>query len=256
MTFIKVLSDSWRGYKKNWKLYFKFIFLFAFLPSLIGIIINQFYLYQIGYNILNLGYLITTSIIGMSMLLIGVIASVGIYSSVIFNNKDYKNSKKEGLRYYWKYIGFYIVLTIFLMGLFLAFIVPGIMFIVYWSFAIFILFEKKKGIIDSLKESYYLVKGRWWKVLGYSLLFFLVIGLIGVLFSLLTAPSQILLNADEVANPNLYLEGSIPTTIQIIHTNISGFVDLLSNFVVFPLSVLFYWNFYLQLRKEKVKKKK
>ncbi len=54
--------------------------------------------------------------------------------------------------------------------LFLCLIIPGIIFSVYWSFVPFIAVLTVHTGMDSLNYSKTLVTGRWWRVVGYSLL--------------------------------------------------------------------------------------
>lgn len=58
-------------------------------------------------------------------------------------------------------------------------IIPGIIFTVWYSFAKFVFVDKKTGIMDSLRKSKELVKGRFWSVLGRIL----VIGIFTILVS-------------------------------------------------------------------------
>ncbi len=75
---------------------------------------------------------------------------------------------------FWKYIGFSLVSTIFLIGLFILFIIPGVIFSVFWVFGVYVLLNEDKGILESLGESRSLVRGRWWKTFGYLLLALLI----------------------------------------------------------------------------------
>jgi uncharacterized membrane protein len=58
-----------------------------------------------------------------------------------------------------------------ILGLTLLLVVPGIIFAVYWAFTQQIATLTDKSGRDAMKYSKELVKGRWWKVVGYSLLF-------------------------------------------------------------------------------------
>lgn len=56
-------------------------------------------------------------------------------------------------------------------------IIPGIIFSVYWAFAIYAAIIGGKSGFDAMNYSKSLVKGRWWKTLGY----FLVLGILQML---------------------------------------------------------------------------
>lgn len=91
------------------------------------------------------------------------------FSDVLLKTKEH----------FWKYFGLVIVSGIFITLLFLLFIIPGIIFCVYWIFAAYVLIESQTTILNSLKESRKIVKGRWWKVFGYTFL----VGVIGSIVS-------------------------------------------------------------------------
>ena len=137
----------------------------------------------------------------------------------------YKESIKGGLNYFWKYLGLSIVLIIFLFLLFLLLIIPGIIFLIYWLFAPYVLIAENKKIMESLKRSKEIVKGRWWHVFGYFLLFSIILGIILFILTI----------------PNFFLSsGILKLIINQVYTLISV-----------PLSLLFFRNFYYDLIKNK-----
>ena len=72
------------------------------------------------------------------------------------------------------------IIEAFLTGmLFLLFIIPGVIFSVYWIFANILVILKKKKNIGALQYSKQLVKGRWWEVVWR-------LGLIALLIMLVT----------------------------------------------------------------------
>lgn len=60
---------------------------------------------------------------------------------------------------------------IMLIGLFLLLIVPGVIFAVYWGFAMAVVALRGMEGMSALRYSRSLVKGRWWKTFGYWLVF-------------------------------------------------------------------------------------
>lgn len=71
-------------------------------------------------------------------------------------------------------------------GLFFVFIIPGILWFVYYTFTVHIILLKKKRFIDALSESKKMVKGRWWEVLGVHFVLWFFYFAIVYIFSLLT----------------------------------------------------------------------
>ncbi len=138
-----------------------------------------------------------------------------------FSNEELPFSEifRNARKYFWKYLGLTIVFFIFLLGLSLLLIIPGIIFLVYWIFSNYILINEKTGIMQSLKRSKEIVKGRWWGVFGYFLLIIII-----------------------------YMGSSI----------IISFIPLVNwivpQLVLMPFLVLFLKNFYLDLKANPVKK--
>jgi|GEM_PF-1198322 len=74
-----------------------------------------------------------------------------------------------------------ILVTSILVGLlFLALIVPGVMFTIFWMFALTAVALRGVSFFGALSYSKALVKGRWWKTFGYALVLMLIGGVIAV----------------------------------------------------------------------------
>lgn len=65
-------------------------------------------------------------------------------------------------------IGTNILLTVFLIGLLLLLIVPGIIYSIYWLFTLYAVVLRDKAGKPALDYSKDLVKGRWWTVAWYN----------------------------------------------------------------------------------------
>ncbi|MFT4326319.1 MAG: hypothetical protein ACMXYK_02350 [Candidatus Woesearchaeota archaeon] len=109
-----------------------------------------------------------------------------------------------------QYLGFVLVIYILIMILLLLFVIPGIIFIVYWGFASYVFIAKKSSIGTALKESKDLVTGKWWLTFGY----FLLIGLIGFgIIGLITIVSNIFLLIPSIGPILVQISASIGTVI-------------------------------------------
>jgi len=166
----QLLKESWRIYWLKFKTLlgiigipvgFQFFFLF-----LIYFLSSTSFRYSIWFSILE------------------VIASLGSFflwlwtiPSLFYNLKEntgVRESYRKGFKILSSYIWVYFLLTIIIAGGFLLFIIPGILFSIWFSLALFVLiFEGKRGF-DALFRSKQLVKGKFWRVL----LRFLGLGLI------------------------------------------------------------------------------
>lgn len=76
-------------------------------------------------------------------------------------------------------IGTSLLLGLYLIGLFLFFIIPGIIFSIYWGFTLIVVVLHNKTGQAALDHSKNAVEDRWWAVFGY----FLIIGIMTLLVS-------------------------------------------------------------------------
>lgn len=129
---------------------------------------------------ISIKYSIWFSVIGAISYLGSIFFWLWAIPSLLYSlkeNSDIKESYKRGFKILGSYIWVYFLLTIIIAGGFLLFIVPGVLFSVWFSLAIFVLvFEERKGF-NALFKSKHLVKGRFWGVLGRFLVLGLIIGL-------------------------------------------------------------------------------
>ncbi len=216
--FGDLLTDAWDEYKKNFKTFFIIILLLSVIPAIIIQLITN--------ASPNAGFIVSIFVILLSILM-GASLIFMVFSK---KKLDYKQAIKGGASYFWKYLGLSIIMAIFLAILFILLIIPGIIFWVSWIFAAYILIAEKKPIMASLKSSRYLVRGRWWRVFGYSILFAIIVIIILIVFQI---PAAITLSP----------------LIQMIGTQIALII-------VVPLATLFYRNFYQELVKHPAGKKK
>ncbi|HET7099452.1 MAG TPA: hypothetical protein VFI61_04450 [Patescibacteria group bacterium] len=94
---------------------------------------------------------------------------------------------KELFKVAWKKLwGFSLVSILTLLAIFggiILLVIPGIIFSVWFYFSKFIFMEGKTGIVDSLKKSKALIKGRFWKIFGRVFVFGIFTALAGAIVS-------------------------------------------------------------------------
>ncbi|MFA6909440.1 MAG: hypothetical protein WC289_06240, partial [Patescibacteria group bacterium] len=71
-----------------------------------------------------------------------------------------------------------IILAFLLVILYVLLIIPGIIFTVFWAFAISAVMIDNVSGMQALSASKAAVKGRWWRVFGYFIVFGLITGLL------------------------------------------------------------------------------
>lgn len=197
-----------RVFKSNWKI----LSLIGVMPIIvilaISIIANIFGITVMGD--LSLAILkIVVVVVEISLVLIMIPAM--LQTLVKIDNGDTSSLKygvqlREGFRFFWPLLGLAGLQTLIIVGSSMIFIVPGIIMNIYINQFMFArILDGKKGF-SAFIESYSLVKGRWWSVLGRVM--FLVLAVMGWSF---------VVNLSAIGIANLFGAGSLVTvTIKVV----------------------------------------
>jgi len=114
-----------------------------------------------------------------------------------------------------------ILLTLIVVGGFILLIIPGIVFLVWFTFVTqVVIFEDKSGM-QALKQSREYVRNRWWGVFGRLILAGLVLMGLGLAFSILVS----------------VLAAAMGSGADVLN-------DIFSAFVITPLSAIFGYHLY------------
>lgn len=73
---------------------------------------------------------------------------------------------KEGNGYFFSFLGMSILVVLIAIPAFLALIIPGLIFVVYVTFAQWALVYENAGAWGAVKRSFQLVSGNFWRVIG------------------------------------------------------------------------------------------
>ena len=162
------LKDWWTHLKKFVMLYVWGI-IFALVPIAVVIVLlvlNYLPALQESYSFK------IVSVIGYAVSLIFIIyfsirAYIGMFLLVKNNySGQEKEIFKETKKWFWPYIGLTLLTTLFIIGWTILLIIPGIIFSVLYSFAVYVLFfEDKRGSV-AIKRSVQLAKNYWWAIFG------------------------------------------------------------------------------------------
>jgi len=261
-TFSSLFQKSVDDYKSNFKPILKLVLIFSGIILLVSMLfqvisyISNETVFQIASNpdlieqyntgliTFPLYYSISNVILSLISFFLTLFVSASLISVSVKKSKfSYKDLFEMGKSKYWKYFGLSIVTGIFILLLTLLLIIPGIIFGVYWAFVAYVFFDKDKKIMDSLKESRKIVKGRWWKTFGYILLFGLISLLIMIVASVVELPTYLIMMA------NIFSSTDISLAVLIISSVTSMIYQFLVALVISPLFILFLKNFYLEMKK-------
>jgi hypothetical protein len=252
-TFGSLFKVSLEEYKSNFRTFLIFLLIFIGTPLVIltsidifSVLMNeetQSFLMTNSYESIPPVFIILMSFIAVIVYLFTYLFTTGAITYASIKNRGYNYNRlvKAGQVSWLKYFGFLIVFCFFLFLLFLLFIIPGIIFAVFWMLSIYVFFDEKKGIMNSLKKSKQLVKGNWWRTFGYALLLSLMLIVTQWIVSIPIAvislgPTPFYLRS----NPGVFIFLSV----------YSLFVNLFSA-LLYPIAIIFYKNYYFALKKEK-----
>ena len=183
---ITLLKDSWQIFSSKAKTLLAIAAIPVVFRLLIGILSSFYSLSSISVWII---WIILSLVFSFFQLL--------ATPSLLFALKEnlfLKEALQKGLKFFLPYLWVYFLVNIIVAGGFLLFIIPGIIFSIWFSLAeIVLVFEEKRGM-SALFQSKQLIAGRWWGVFWRLLVFNLIFGAIFLIFHFSLSnifPSQI-----------------------------------------------------------------
>lgn len=182
------LKESWSIYtkKENFIFFSKVMAVLVIVSTSLSYLIDYFYPVNTWENLdySNIPNLIGFIVLSFLSVLIGLWVNTTTYISVLSEpTNEVKSILRKGYKYMGKYFFVSMVLGLTaLLGMILL-IIPAIIFGVWFSFSIFLVLDKKLTIGESFSKSKSMVKGKFFKVFGRSLVFIFMILLVQIILS-------------------------------------------------------------------------
>lgn len=173
-------------FKKENLVYFLKIYLLLVPFSIFFLFENKFFdsLTGLPYN-LQLG--IIFGIVGLIYILVQFFISLAGIEAIrrVVEGGDYSVGQTFSFarKNLWEFSLVSILVFLAIFGGAILLIIPGIIFAIWFSFSKFVFVDQKSGVIESMKKSRQLVKGKFWAVLGRLIVFGLFSALAGYLTS-------------------------------------------------------------------------
>ena len=228
------------------RVHYKKFFIIGIIPVSLLIVhdILQFTLNNVGDRAQN-GFIIAFAVIFFILnLIVQLVIQVLYIKAVKECDEGLSSSIKELYRFsfklFWPSLLITFLVTIVGLGATIPFIIPGIIVSVYLAFArYFLVLEDKRGM-EALTNSYYYVKGLWWKVLSRLVVLGLVIILSVFLLGVILSPVT-----------GAFMFGS-EVDIRSIGALISNIVfSLFSYIIIVPFYTLYLYFIYKDLKEIK-----
>jgi uncharacterized membrane protein len=117
---------------------------------------------------------------GLALLVFSIILKIG-YTKIFLKIHDGRTPKFveifEEYGTFWRYLGTTVLSLLTILGGFILLVIPGIYWAIRFSFSPIVVIDTKLGPVASMKESWALTRGSFWKILW----FWMVIGLFNLL---------------------------------------------------------------------------
>ncbi len=179
-----LMRDAIKTYKNNWKK-FVTLMLLGFLSSVPYLVLTMIVGVE-GKDISALWFLLI-----FVLFLVTFYFSVRIQAAILFIIKDEKLTWKlafiAGRKYFWRIVGLTLLTFLFIFLWSLLFIIPGLIFAIFYCLASYILINEDLGGRKAIKRSRQLIKGFWWAVFARLLLLFLILFIVMMILSIPTA---------------------------------------------------------------------
>lgn len=172
ITASEIIKKSWETYSKNWKILFPYmvlIFSSSVTLGLVGILGLQIEKFLAKGSLIFINNLFIAALT-LALLLFSLWITIALTKSLkaIIEKKEIGHIKENMLqtsKYLWPIIWTSFLLVLAILGGFVLFIIPALIFAIWFVYYFYtVIFEEKKGV-EALKSSKALVSGRWWKTL-------------------------------------------------------------------------------------------
>ena len=192
---LELIKQSWQVYAKN---LLKFLEVFVYgLVGLIPMVVLMILAYAyIGTGLAEkapLALNIVLAIVGIILLFISFYYAI-VYSlkakvaSILLLKNNFTSPRdnfKAAKPYIARFLGVSVLTIVLTIAWGILFIIPALIFGIYYGFATYILVVEDKRPFSSVESSYDLVKGYWWPVFGRLAL----VSFIGfLLYAIISAP--------------------------------------------------------------------
>lgn len=188
-TPVEYIKEAWGIYtkKENFVFFARVMAVLVIATSSISLISGYFYPsdYLKNFDFTNIPMFVGFIAISLLAIIVGLWSQTTQYFSILKMGEPEKEIFKIG----YKKIGRFLLIS-FVLGIIVLFgivllIVPAIIFGTWYSFSTWLVIDKNMGVRESLKTSKQMVKGKFWKVLGRSIVFGLFSFVISVVLSVI-----------------------------------------------------------------------
>lgn len=182
----EILSISWNIFKRNYTHFFTVIFVFFFPIYLI----NSFFFPEptdlFANMSLELDFLWGVLLEGFISMIATIAVAFSISDAYHGAELNFSTAFQRTITKILPALLTMLMVALLVMAGAVFFVIPGLIVAVYLNFVIYVVALKNLWSSNALKYSFFLVKDRFWRVLGYILIFGIInIFITGILLSLI-----------------------------------------------------------------------
>lgn len=257
--FSDVFNASFAFITQEIKRLFRVVVLYAGVPIILAAIMSAFYTQD---SLSSVFFIIDGSapeepdmgLMGLTVLF-GLLAQLFIAGLVPAYLGEYEEKGKSGftaddvwkrfVRHLGAVIGYSLLSFLIIIVGFLLFVIPGIYLSVPLSFILYVKIIEDRNFSSTFSRSFQLVSSNWWVSFGIILLAYLILAVIGGLFSF---PAMIVAGIEGFMVGSGQQEASQSNSLALIITSIIGG---LGQYILYPVLYIIIAFQYYNLREQK-----
>jgi len=225
-----IIKSSWELFAKNWRKLFVYMALLL-LPSVVLSILGVVSLYMSAYvPSSTISTSIIIALVGAASVVFTLWTAIA-FAKVLYNclkNQavgEWKSVYSSSSGLIWPIIYTSFLVSLIVMGGTLLFIIPGIIFMIWYSFSFYTVVFEGKTWMQALTASKSLVAGRWWSILWRLFLPGFVFGLLAGVAATLCSYLIELIPLSAITNA--VVERVVSSVINIIITPVTAAASLI-----------------------------
>lgn len=199
------------------------------VPGILTLIFTLFTDYQSELDLAMPLEATLMALLWIVLMVAGILMGIAMIHAVMNPAIGIKEAYHAAKPFFWRYVVLSLMIGFVILGGLILLVIPGIIFMVWFSFSYYVLIEEGISGVDAMKRSKSLVSGKWFAVFGRLLVVFIGGIVIGSIFSVLTGMVD-----------------------QMVGATLISIVGMFANAVVAPISVAYLYLLYKELKQGSV----
>lgn len=162
---IELLKQAWEVFAKRYSVFLGIILIPA-LYLIAGKILSVAFIEVLKVNNTEIGFVLASDFLVILLFLLFFWSQVSLLYAVANEKAGVDESYQKGKNLLWAYIVLSLFTSLIVFGGVIVFLIPGIIFFVWLSLAVFVFIKENEKQEKAILKSYEYVRGHWWPILG------------------------------------------------------------------------------------------